>query len=397
MKVLILNQYYPPDLANTAVLLHQLAEDLASDGFDVTVIAGRPSYDADRGDTHEPGRVRLIRVRSTGFDRAAMAGRGLNYVSYLAAATRRAWSLDRPDLVLAFTDPPFLGIGAWIAARRHRAKLVQVLYDIYPDVALVLGRMTNPVAVAAWRRLNRFTRARADRIVAIGRDMRENLIADGVPADRIELIPNWSEQNPATPDEVETTRERLGWKDRFVVLHAGNVGLGHGLGSFVDAAALAEPGGDVLFVIMGDGAARSTLERAVEDRGLANVRFIDYQPHDEAMAIIAAADCHLISLAPGLAGWIVPSKVYGIMAAGRPFIAAVESRSEIGRLAAERGCGIRVEPADPGAILRAVGEVRSADARLMGSRGRTAFDASFERGIVTARYADMLRSVLRDG
>ncbi len=360
------------------------------------MIAGRPSYDAGSGSASGSAAVNLIRVRSTGFSRSGMAGRALNYVSYLLVATWKARSLDRHDVVLSFTDPPFLGVGAVFVARRHKAKLVQVFYDVYPDVAVALGTMTDGAVAAAWRRVNGATRRRCDKIVVIGRDMRDRLIAQGVPAAKIEVISNWADPNEETADAVARTRRELGWDGRTVILHAGNVGLGHNLTAFVEAAASMPASSDVRFVIMGEGAAKPGLQEMVAARHIDNVEFIGYQPKERAQRIIAAADHHLVSLAPGLAGAMVPSKVYGIMAAGRPFIAAVEAASEVGLLIEEIGCGIRCEPTGPAAIVEVIERLRAGDAEEMGRQGRAAFARSFTRQIATSAYGQLLRAQLPD-
>lgn len=393
MRILILDQYFPPDRTNTAVLLGQLAEDLVALGHEVWFVAGQPSYDPEPG-ARAPAGVRVIRTRSTAFSRVGTFARAANYLSYFTGVVLRSGRLPRPDVVVAATDPPFIGVAAAIVARRRRAPLVQILYDVYPEVAVALRRLRLPGLAAAWRLVNRSVRARTHLIVAIGRDMRENLIAQGVPASRIEVVPNWAEPNPATEGEVRAIRQELGLLDRFVVLHAGNVGLGHNLGALVRAADRVRDLPDVSFVIMGEGAAKPALLAEVRRRGLPNVRFLPYQDRERALRIVAAADLHAVSLAPGLTGWIVPSKVYGIMAAGRPFIAAVEARSEIGRLIAEHGCGVRVEPDDDRAIAAAVRRLRGDDLAAMGARGLAAFDASFRRERSTGRYAELLAGVV---
>ncbi len=396
LRILVLNQYFPPDTANSAKLISQLTEDLAAAGHRVTVVAGRPSYTvtADAPAGSDGSGPEVVRVRSTGFDRVAMAGRGLNYVSYFVAATVRAMRLPAPDVVVAFTDPPFIALASVLVARRHRARLVHVYYDIYPDVAVAVGRLRSGPAIALWRTVNRFTRRRADRIVAIGRDMRENLEADGVDPAKIEVLSNWAEPNRTDRDSIDRIRAELGWDGRFVILHAGNVGLGHNLERFVEAAVDAAP--DVRFVIMGDGAAKGDLQARARNLGAANLEFLPYQPHERAQAIIAAADCHFISLAPGLTGWIVPSKVYGVMASGRPFLAAVEERCEVARLAEEFECGLRVEPDSASAIVDGIAALRSGNYEEMGRRGRAASEVGLHRSTVTDRYAAMLRDLVKD-
>jgi colanic acid biosynthesis glycosyl transferase WcaI len=391
MRVLFINQYFPPDRTNTAVLLAQLCEDLARKGHEVGVVAGRASYNPSE-DLPTPSGVRIVRTRSFGFSRLTMTGRLANYVSYSVGALWRALRDPHPDVVVTHSDPPFIGLVGAFAGAWHRCPFVQVYYDVYPDAALAIGKADGVVMVRSWRGLNRVVRRRASRIVAIGRDMRERLARDGVAEGKIAVLPNWAEPNDTPPETVARVRRGLSWADRFVVMHAGNVGLGHDLPTFLRAASRLRDEPDVLLVIMGDGAAKPTLERQAERSGLSNVQFLPYQERSRALEIIASADCHLISLAPGLTGCMVPSKVYGIMAAGRPVVAAVDADSEVGRLIAEVGFGLRVDPGDASGVAEAIRAIRDLDLERMGAAGRAAFESNYTRAVATNRYERLLES-----
>jgi colanic acid biosynthesis glycosyl transferase WcaI len=329
-------------------------------------------------------------VWSTSFSRAGMAGRLLNYGTYLASALLGAITTERPDLVVALTDPPVIGAVGALAARRHRVPFVQIYMDIYPDVGIALRRGDNPLLVRAWRRLNRMVRSRAARVVAIGRDMAQKLEREGVDRHKIALIANWAEEPQVSPERAAHIRTDLGWADRFVVMHAGNVGLAQNLDVLICAAELLRDDQDILFAIVGDGAARSGLEERVQASGLSNVSFLPHVPKPKADELVAAADLHVISLAPGLWGCVVPSKLYGILAAGKPFVAAVEPGSEVALLVAETSCGIRVEPGDSEALAAAVRGARDHSDPEMGRLGRQAFQSDYRRDRATGAYRDLL-------
>lgn len=391
MRILFVNQYFPPDATNTAYLLGELCEDLAGD-HDVWVLAGRPSYNPEAS-TYRPQGVRTRRAWSTSFSRAGMAGRLLNYGSYLASALLTALRVPHPDVVVAFTDPPVIGAVGSMAARRHRVPFVQVYMDIYPDVGIALGRVDHPFVVRWWRRLNAAIRTRAARVVAIGRDMVEKLQDEGVDPAKIVLIPNWAETAPVDARGSRRLRTAMGWDGRYVVMHAGNVGLAQNLGGLIDAAGLLLDRPDIQIVLLGDGAARSGLEEDVRTRGLPNVAFLRHIPKQEAQSLIAAADLHVVSLAPGLRGCVVPSKIYGIMAAGKPFVAAVEPGSEPDRLIEEHRCGTRVDPGDGEGLARAIRAMRDHPDRQMGRRGRQAFESTYQRKAATSAYRALLEDV----
>jgi colanic acid biosynthesis glycosyl transferase WcaI len=380
MRLLFVNQYYPPDVAASAYLLGELSEDLARN-HDVWVISGKPSYNAEAS-TFSPEGVHLVRAWSTTFSRRGMAGRLANYLTFFLTAFVRAMTVPRPDAVVALTDPPVIGLIGLAAARRYRAPFVYVCQDIFPDVGIALGRVDHPLAVRAWRGLNRVLRRGATRIVAIGRDMREKLVEEGVPASKIAVINNWA--NEAVPDasEVEATRATMGWEDRYVVMHGGNVGLAQNLDTVLSAAERVRD--------------HERIQREAERAGLTNVRFIPYRPKDEARAVLAAADLHLISLAPGLRGAVVPSKVYGILALGRPFVAAVEPRSEVDLIIGETGAGLRVDPGDGDGMAEAIQRFADAAAETLRARqlGREAFQARFTRRQAADAYEALLRQVV---
>lgn len=392
MRILFVNQYFPPDTSATAYLLGELTEDLA-ESHEVWVVAGRPSYDPDVS-TFEPRSVHLSRTWSTRFPRASLAGRAANYGTFLVTALVRSLRGPRPDVVVAMTDPPVIGLVGMLAARRHRAPFVYVCQDIFPDVGVALGRVDNPIAVRSWSSLNTLLRRAARRVVAVGRDMMEKLRAEGVPPDKIRLLPNWGD-GPSPDLDVAAVREQMGWRGKRVVMHAGNLGLAQNLEIVLDAAGLLrDETPEVRFVFMGDGALRPSLEERIEREGVGNVTFLPHVPKEEAQRLMASADLHIVSLAPGLWGCVVPSKVYGIMAAGRPFVAAVDPGSEPALLAEEHGCGLAVEPGDAPALAEAIRRARDLPLDDMGRRGREAFERLYDRPIATAAYCRLLEEVV---
>jgi colanic acid biosynthesis glycosyl transferase WcaI len=397
MRILVLNQYFHPDLASTGQLLTELCEDLA-EHHDVTVVAGRPSYDPiDRGDprglVHEEmhGKVRVLRPWSTSFPRRNMAGRLSNYATYLVSSMACALKATRPDVILTMTDPPIVAAAAMLAGRLRRVPYVYVCQDIFPEVGVVLGHLRNPGLVKGLGALNRALRRRAAAVVTIGRDMEDRLLALGAPPDRITVIPNWTDGSLIRPLEGPSPlREEQGWGDRFVVMHSGNVGLSQSLETLIDAATLLRDQEDISFAIIGEGAAKAGLQRRVKGRDLRNVVFLPYQEKESLSVSLGAADVHYVGLRRGLAGFIVPSKVYGILAAGKPFIAAVDADAEPARIALEDNCGLVVEPDDAAALADAILRVRREPLEVMGGRARAAFEKRFDRPVATDAYRRLL-------
>ena len=403
MQILVLNQYFHPDFASTGQLLTELCEDLSGE-HEVTVVCGRPSYDPLETavgrrrfltrDRH--GRVTVLRTWSTSFPRRNMGGRLVNYATYMVSCLWGAFRADRPDVILTMTDPPLVATAALVVSRLRRAPFVYICQDIIPENALAVGQLREGLLTRGLAQLNRMLRARAAIVVAIGRDMRDKLVALGTPWDRIRVIPNWADGRAVQPlRDPSPFRAEHGWDSRFVVMHSGNVGRAQGLASLVEAAALLAEDTDILISIVGEGASKPALQERVRTLGLDNVVFLPYQPKDSLADSLGAADVHVVSWKRGLAGYALPSKIYGIMAAGKPFIAAIEEGSEPALLVEEHSCGIRVEPEDPRALADAVRSIRQMDVGQMGMRGRDAFERLFDRPIATAAYADLLERVAR--
>ena len=401
MRILVLNQYFHPDRSATSQLLTELCEDLARH-HDVFVVTGRPSYNAASATGSKGlvsrewhGRVRVARVWSTAFGRSRMGLRLTNYGTYLTSSIAGALAVKRPDVVVALTDPPPVGLIGALAAKLRGVPFVLVTKDIFPDVAVQLGVLDNPVAIGGLRAMKSALFENADRVVSIGRDMNERLLELGVPADKIATIHDWSDGSAVAPlDAPSSLRTQLGWGDRFVVMHSGNVGLSQDLETVLDAAELLRDRPEVLFAIVGEGASKEGLQRSAAERGLVNVEFLPFQDKADLSESLGAADVHLVGLRRGLAGYIVPSKVYGILAAGKPFIAAVEQGSEPALIVREHGCGVRIEPGDPRALADAVLEMCDGDLVGMGKRGREALEARFDRPIAARAYLDLLESTV---
>ena len=201
-RILVLNQYYRPGVEATANLLADLCEALATD-YDVTVVTGRLQGRDDLPHTEMLNGVRVLRTRSTSFDRTKLSQRGLNYATYLADSLMRSLSVDPPQLVVCMTDPPIVGDLGVAVSRRFGAPLLVISEDVFPEIATELGRLTNPVVVQVLRRLVAFYLRRADHIVAIGDRMRERLIAKGASPDRISVIPNWVDAAAIVPGSRE--------------------------------------------------------------------------------------------------------------------------------------------------------------------------------------------------
>jgi putative colanic acid biosynthesis glycosyltransferase WcaI len=391
-RLLVLNQYYWPGVEATAQLLTELCEALAED-VDITVITG-----VLHGHEHEPRKlvhngVEIIRVSSTSFDRSQLLARASNYLTYLLDALLRGLRGPRPDVVLCMTDPPIVADVALVVARRFRAPLVVISQDVFPEIAVQLKRLENPLLMSVLRGLVSVYLRRADRVVAIGETMRDRLEAKGAPPERLEVIPNWVDTKRLEPHGKDSWWAReAGFHERFVVMHSGNVGHAQDLDSLVRAATFLRDLDDLQIAIIGMGARHAELVALADRLETDKIRFSYYQPRHLLAQSLSAADVHVVGLAPGLAGYVVPSRLYGILAVGRPVVVAADPESETAQVVSEIGCGIVVPPARPELLARAIRDAHDGkyDLDAMGARGRAWVEREGDRSVAVRRYRDLL-------
>lgn len=396
VRVCYFNRSYWPDTGATGQLLTELAEDLANvHGLEVTVVTGYPLSDGGAlASTETRNGVRIVRARGTTLSQRSFAGRATNYVTYFVSALWTALRLPTQDVTVALTDPPIIGLAALAARPRHG--MVFYCQDIFPQVAGLLEDFKSPLVNAILERVNRLLVRRAARIVALGDTMASRLV-EGKGADRskISIIHNWADTSAIVPsDKVNAFSREHGLDSKFVVLHAGNIGLGQNLDVVIDAAALLASRPDIVIQFIGDGNRRAALEETVKARGLTNVRFLPFQPRELLRWTYASSDVCLVSLKPGLAGYIVPSKLYPILAAGRPYIAAVESLTEIAALTERHQCGVLSPPSDGAALAAAILQLAGQPQQraAMGQRARVAAEL-FSRDKQVAAHAQVIEEV----
>jgi colanic acid biosynthesis glycosyl transferase WcaI len=361
MRVLLLNLYFPPDSSATAKMAKTVADALSTE-HEVTVLCGRPSYDpAERREwklwqREEAGKILVLRVGSTDYPRVRMKRRILNYLSYVALAVPRALFVPC-DVVLAMTDPPFEGIvGALVALLKSRPYVYNIR-DMYPDMA-VGGSIVKPGVLShVWEKLHRWALRRADCVIVLGEDMRARIMAKGVDPSRIEIVRDGTEiaqanTPPAALDDEVIRAIRSDFP--FVLLHAGNLGF-YGAWETLVAAARELASDGVSFVFVGDGAQGEQLKAA--SSGFVNVRFFPFFPASKIPSVLAAADAHIITVKRGLEGVVVPSKMYGILAAGKPIVAVAPKETDAASLGERQGFAVSVDPDRSGQLVTLIREL----------------------------------------
>jgi glycosyltransferase involved in cell wall biosynthesis len=407
LKLIFLNRFFHPDHSATSQILSDLAFGLTERGWTVAVITSRQRYDAP-SDTLPPaasiGGVSVHRIWTSHFGRFNLVGRAVDYLSFYVGAAWSLWRIARPgDAVISKTDPPMLSVITGPVCRLRRARLINWLQDIFPEVAEELGftGVGSRLGFGLLRWLRNRSLRRADCNVAVGNLMGARLASFQVEKRRIRVIPNWADGERIAPIEPVANELRSDWKldGSFVIGYSGNLGRAHEIETLLEAISRIErdpQGQQIGWLFIGDGTSYRQLQLQTSRRGLTSVQFRPYQPRERLAQSLSAADVHLVSLRPRLEGLIVPSKFYGIAAAGRPAIFIGHPDGEIAHLIRTYACGLVVREGDgtelAAILLRLARDID--ECRRMGARARTAFMEQFNKQIGIARWERLLRDLL---
>lgn len=329
-------------------MLSDLAFSLAQSGCAISILTSRQAYDnpmATFPSTAIEQSVQIVRVWSTRFGRQHLIGRALDYFTfYVSAFVHMLSMVQRGDLLVAKTDPPLISVVSAVVVHLRRAVLINWIQDLFPEVASALVGNQTKMFTGILRRLRNWSLRTAEQNVVIGERMEQKLRDEGIAEHRITVIHNWADGNAIRPVDIDDNELRNEWnlQNRFVVGYSGNFGRAHDFQTILDAMDLLRHDSRIVFLFIGGGAQRSWLRQEIEERNLSNGVFKPYQPRERLSLSLSVPDLHLISLQPLLEGLIVPSKFYGIAAAGRPTLYIGDQDGEIPRILDKMNCGISV-------------------------------------------------------
>lgn len=399
---MILNQYYVPDVASTGHLLHELAVELASLGFEVEVLTGRPSYGPP--DTwqacplrEETEGVKIRRLRVARFDKNHLLGRAFNYLTFVVPLVLSVLIRSRKDTVYLYTtNPPFLGVIGWFVSLIRRHNYVTLLHDAHPQLGVWVGTFKKGSMIErVWMYVNKLKYKRTREAIVLC-SAAKDLVTNTYPISRehIHVIPNWADGEDLHPIDKSESRiaQEHGLLDDFVLLYSGNIGLYYDFDTVLDAAALLkdEP---FKLVLAGGGGKKDQVARIVKERKLTNVLMLPYQPFEMLNEALNACDASLVTIAEGIEGISFPSKLYTSLAVGKAIVALSEDWSELRTIVEDNDCGIWSALGDAQTLadkLRGLIHDR-ARARAMGERARVVFDQGYTRQACAAKYAEVLR------
>lgn len=389
-----------------------LACDLQDRGHDMVILTTTPHYNRDpEAEARQPLRSAFGRVvQKSDFHgipvfhvampskKSSVAMRLLSWIWFHAVCTViGGLFLPRADVVLAPSPPLTIGINAWLIGLIKKMPYVYNVQEIYPDYAVDMGAIKNRLLIKILLKIESFVYRKATKVTVIAPYMAQKLLKKGVSPKKIQVIPNFVDVDFFAPKPKDNSFSRKhNIHNKFVVSYAGNMGPGQDLENFIEAACILENRPDIHFVMMGDGMLRSRLEQSVQ--GLSNFTFLPYQPYSLVPQIYSASDLNLVPQDPKIARSAIPSKVYRIMACGRPVLATTVPQSDLATLVHEAQCGIVVNPQAPGLLAEAIKQSASAPERLqrMGEAGRRYVVAKFSRQFVSALYENLLKTVIQN-
>jgi glycosyltransferase involved in cell wall biosynthesis len=390
--VWVVSELYYPEESATGYLLTRIAEGLAKQ-YQVRVLCGQPNY-LSRGVRAPVTEVRngvdIRRCPSTTWNKDILLFRLFNLVTIsFSIFWEGVCNFRRRDVVLVVTNPPSLPFITVLACRVRGAKCLLLIHDVFPE-ALVAAGLVKPDALLT-RMIGRITSLlyrSVERVVVLGRDMRDVVLKTKTVSDRrVVVIPNWADIDIVwpTPKKENTLLSELGLADKFVLEYAGNMGRTHGLETLVESAASLAEDKTTHFLFVGSGAKKKWVEQESERRKLENITVLPNKPREEQIVFLNACDTAIISFVPGMAGISVPSRMYNVLAAGKPILAVADESSELARVVREEGVGWVVSPNRPGEIVAAIRAAQANGSLVeeMGKRGRAAATEkySFEKAI----------------
>lgn len=410
--ILVLSLVFPPDGVSTAQLVGDLTVDLRARGHQLTVVTSTPHYNHDlRAEQAQPRSAvigRLIQKSSwhgvpvyhvyVPPKGASVVLRLLAWIGFHVLSTVTALAfVRRPDVIFAPTPPLTIGVNAWLIGLFKRCRFIYNVQELYPDLAINLGALRNPLAIKLLYMLERWTYRAAASVAVISPRMRLRLLEKGVPDDKVVVIPNFvdiGDLRPGAQDNPFTRTHDLA--GRFVASYAGNMGPAQGVDIILEAAEKLREAPGLVVALIGGGTEVPRLADAIERKQLANVRLIPHQPYAEVPNIYAGSSVCLVLQAPGIGADAIPSKVYRIMACARPIVACADADSDLAQLVREAGCGVVVPPGDADALARALLDAYQDRERweARGRAGRAQVEQHYSRTEISAQYDAIVRAVV---
>ncbi len=407
MKILVVCPHFTPDVAPTGTVMAHLVTPWVQRGHEVQIVTSLPWYEHHR---IEPGwSHRLVQHEKTPWgwitrlhpfptDKTNIAARAVAFGGFSVMAGLVASAAKfRPDVVFAMSPPISLGFSGWLAARRWRVPFVFNIQDVFPDVAIEVGALTNPRVIRAARAVERWLYRRSDAVTVLSQELQQNVESKlgRATSTRVRELPNFVDTTAIQPaDRMTGYRSEFGLFDRTVVMYAGNLGYSQSVEVLIEAARRCADRDDVVFVVNGAGSSRARLQELAS--GLDNVVWVGFQPAERLNEVLASADIHTVLLKQGLAASSVPSKTYSVLAAGRPVIASIDPGTEVDRVLKSSGGGVSCAPDDIDGFVHELRMLLDDPPRrqAMGRAARVWVESWASPEVIAQRYVDLFRELV---
>jgi glycosyltransferase involved in cell wall biosynthesis len=402
-KLLVYAHYYHPDVASTGQILKELCEGMF-DEFDITVICAVPSYSGKVADEYKTDKyyheningVKVVRVRVPAFTKDNKKSRIKNLISYFFRAVGATLKSEKQDYIFTISQPPILGgvlgvIGKWFKG----GKLIYNIQDFNPEQTMAVGYSKNKTILNVAMAVDKFSCRRADKVIVVGRDMQETLRNrfnnKNVPCNV--FINNWINEKEIYPlpddnEKVTAFKKRYELDNKTVIMYSGNIGLYYDLENLIEVIGRFKDRNDVVFAFVGDGTKKKDIEAYANEHELKNVQFIPYQDKEDLIYSLNAGDVHWVVNAKGIKGVSVPSKLYGVMAAGKTVFGVLEEGSEARLIIEDCNCGVCIEPGKYDLIYQELKNVigNIDEYKRLGIQGKEYVDKYIKKDVAIEKY-----------
>lgn len=396
-KTLILSEFFYPDKSSTPKVLTELAEDLVKNNMDVEVICANHSYKENLKLSKKEfyNGIKIRRINSSNFNRDSKLGRIINYMSFTANLFVKLLFSNKYDSILVVSNPPLIPFIAYLNKLIKNKPYYYLVHDVYPDIAVEVGAIKkDSVPYKLMNKINQLAIKNTEKLIVLGKDMKDVFLKKGVEEQEIKIITNWSKKYELslvkTDNAFYKERELI---STLNIVYTGNIGRFHDIETIIEIAKISmETLPNVRFIFVGDGFKRLKLENAIKN-GTTNIIISDYQYDSSYLDVLSGADLFISTLSPRIKGLGVPSKTYSYLAAGKPVIAIMEKGTEIGDLVENENLGIRVDSMEVGKVIEFIQDISldTIKLRTIEDKVKKVFLERYERQKVTDEFYYLLK------
>jgi len=406
MRVLLITNYFPPEIGAASHLFYDLARGLVERGYEVKVVTGFPRYNMKKEEIPERYRRRLhleedmngievLRIRTIPFPQQVPVARGLDHFFVAGTYFIRSLVLGGQDLILIYSPPLTLGLTAYLLSRVKGVPFVANVQDLFPQNAVDLGILKNPLLIRMFEGMESFIYRKASAVTVHSRRNREHVRERG--GRNVVVMPNMVDTEFIRPMEKDNSfREEHGLGDKFIVSFAGTLGYSQDLDVVLEAAKILEGYREILFLIVGGGVEKERLVEKAESMQLDNVKFLPMQPKERYPHVLAASDVSLVTLKKNVKTPVVPSKILSIMASGRPVVGCMNRKGDAPEVIEDSGSGYCIEPEEPQKLAETILKLyRGGRTEVYGANGREYAEKNFSKEVMTERYEKLFMDMVK--